>query len=240
MLDGIARRARSGATQRPSSWRNAPSSISIEIISSTNSGFPSAAVWTRANASGVDVPPPSSPSTSCADSLSDSGSRKMAVALCLPPPHAGRASSRSGRAIATSRIGASRDQSAMCSTRSSSVGSAQLRSSNTTTSGCWRASASSKWRTPQKPSSTAADVSASPTSSATRAATSSASASRGKRPTRASPRASAGESSVGDLGQLLDDLQHRPERDALAVGQAGPGQHARAIADSGEGFRDEP
>ena len=50
----------------------------------------------------------------------------------------------------SSTIGASRDRSATCSTRSRKVGSAHWRSSNTTTSGRRRASASNSRRTAQK------------------------------------------------------------------------------------------
>ena len=63
----------------------------------------------------------------------DSGSSSTVVALSLPPAQIGRRSSSSGRAMQTSRIGASRLQSATCSTRSRKVGSAQCRSSKTQT-----------------------------------------------------------------------------------------------------------
>ena len=65
-------------------------------------------------------------------------------------PGATRASRSSGRAMQTTRSGASRTQSATCSIRSSSVGSAQLTSSKTTTSGRSRASDSNSRRTAQK------------------------------------------------------------------------------------------
>ena len=57
------------------------------------------------------------------------------MAFSLPPPHPGRASSSSGRAMHSTTIGASRERSLTCSIRSRNVGSAQWRSSNTTTSG---------------------------------------------------------------------------------------------------------
>ena len=51
----------------------------------------------------------------------------------LPPPHPGRTSSSSLRATQSRKIGASRERSAMCSTRSTKTGSAHCRSSITTT-----------------------------------------------------------------------------------------------------------
>ena len=175
MLDGIARRSRSGATQRPFSRCSAPSSMSIEIISSTNSGLPSAAAWMRANASASTAPPPSRPSTSCSDSCRRAARGRSPSRCACRHPRPGRASRSSGRAMATSRIGASRDQSAMCSTRSSSVGSAQLRSSKTTTSG--RSPRDRLEQVAYAPEALLGGARPSrrgPTSSATRAATSSA------------------------------------------------------------------
>ena len=68
-------------------------------------------------------------------SLSVRGSRSTVVAFSLPPPHAGRSSSRSGRARQSTSSGASRAQSVTCSIRSRNVGSAHWRSSKRTTSG---------------------------------------------------------------------------------------------------------
>ena len=79
-----------------------------------------------------------------ADWSSVSGSSDTVAAFSLPPPHDGRTSSRSERAMHSSRIGEPRDQSAMCSTRSRNVGSPQWMSSNTSTSGRSRAEASKK------------------------------------------------------------------------------------------------
>ena len=62
-------------------------------------------------------------------SAASSGSSSTVVAFTLPPPHPGRRSSSSGRAMQSSRIGASRDRSATCSTRSRNVSSPQCRSS---------------------------------------------------------------------------------------------------------------
>ena len=64
-----------------------------------------------------------------------SGSSRTFVAFTFPPaqPAAGRAGP--GRAMQSSRIGASRERSATCSTRSRKVSSPQWMSSNTQTSG---------------------------------------------------------------------------------------------------------
>ena len=80
----------------------------------------------------------------------------MVVAFTIPPPHPGRVSSSSGRARHSSMIGASRDQSAICSMSSRNFDSPQWMSSNTRTSG-WRvACASKKSRMAQSVSSGAA------------------------------------------------------------------------------------
>ena len=109
-------------------------STSIRIVSSTNSGLPSA----RSSASCGSEPgrSPAAPaswlsscSTSSALSSSDSGSSSIAVERTRPPPQPGRASRSSGRARQTIRSGA-RTQSARCSMRSSSGASAQWMSSN--------------------------------------------------------------------------------------------------------------
>ncbi len=92
-----------------------------------------------------------------ADWSSVSGSSDTVAAFSLPPPHDGRTSSRSERAMHRSRMGEPRDQSAMCSTRSRNVGSPQWMSSNTSTSGRSRAEASKNRRIAQNVSSPAAD-----------------------------------------------------------------------------------
>ena len=90
--------------------------------------------------------PPSRFVDELADSSSPSGSSRTDVAFSLPPPHPGRASSSSVRATQRRKIGASRDKSATCSTRSTNVGSAHCRSSTTTTCGRSAARASSSRR----------------------------------------------------------------------------------------------
>ena len=97
--------------------------------------LPSAASRMRARASSGSAARPRRFAISSPHSSSESGSSRIVAALNLPPPHAGRRSSSSGRAMQSTRIGASRDQSAMCSIRSRNVGSPQWMSSNTTTSG---------------------------------------------------------------------------------------------------------
>ena len=103
------------------------------IVSSTNSGFPSAPVERLLrSAPGLLAGDPaswlSSCSTSSALSSSESGSSSIAVERTRPPPQPGRASSSSGRARQTIRRGA-RTESARCSIRSSSGASAQWMSS---------------------------------------------------------------------------------------------------------------
>ena len=121
--------------------------------SSAKSGLPSVASAIRAAASGGRVARLRRFAISSRVSSSPSGSSRIEVAFSLPPPQPGRASSSSGRAMHSSMIGASRDRSATCSTRSRNVGSAHWRSSNTTTSGRRRATASNSRRAAQKISS---------------------------------------------------------------------------------------
>ena len=68
-------------------------------------------------------------------SSSDSGGSDSVEALRLPPPHAGRRSSSSGRAVQTTSSGTLPAQSTRWSTKSSRLSSAQCRSSKTSTSG---------------------------------------------------------------------------------------------------------
>ena len=64
-----------------------------------------------------------------------SGSSRSDVAFSFPPPQSGRTSSSSVRATQRKKIGALRERSATCSTRSTNTGSAHWRSSITTTCG---------------------------------------------------------------------------------------------------------
>ena len=146
------RRAREPRARRSAAGRAAPraapgssagrrrrspcESCTIASISSTNSGLPSAARADPLAQLGVELGRRRAGARSARPSrASSSGSSRTVVAFSLPPPQPGRSSSSSGRARHRSRIGASRDQSATCSTRSRNVGSAQWRSSKTTTSG---------------------------------------------------------------------------------------------------------
>ena len=126
-----------------------PSSLAIATICSTKSGLPSAASTTRRLTAAVKWRRERSASISRSDSASERDSRRIDVALSLPPAQVGRESSSSGRATVSSSIGASRVQSATCSTRSRNVGSAQCRSSSTTTSGRSRATRSRSVRVAQ-------------------------------------------------------------------------------------------
>ena len=107
------------------------------------------------------------------------------------------------------RIGASRERSATCSTRSRNVSSPQWRSSNTQTSGC-----SARDRLEQL-AERPGDLLA-----------------RGRRAS-VSPSSdrivSAATGSTSDRGELLDDLDHRPVRDPLAVRKAAASHDQRVV-----------
>ena len=90
-----------------------------------------------------------------AGSWSRSTCRRPTMA-CVP--------SSSGRAMHSSKIGASRERSPTCSTRSSSVSAAQCRSSKTHTNGRCCATCSNSLRNPQAISSALADSFVSPSS----------------------------------------------------------------------------
>ena len=66
----------------------------------------------RSFASAETLPLPRRFATSASLSPSVSGSSRTVVAFTFPPPHVGRASSRSGRLSAITMIGTSFDQSA--------------------------------------------------------------------------------------------------------------------------------
>ena len=92
------RSARSStARHEPSSNRSRPSSISMPIISSTNSGFPSAAARIRSRAVPGRSASPSRLSSSAPASSPASGSSRIEVAFIFPPLQPGRISSSSGR-----------------------------------------------------------------------------------------------------------------------------------------------
>ena len=103
-----------------------------------------------ARMSGTSAPPARRSAMSWI-SLASSGSRST-VSTRLAAPHAGRASSSSGRARQRRKSG-SRAASARYSIRSRNVASAQCTSSRTTTSGCRSATASKKRRIAGKSSS---------------------------------------------------------------------------------------
>ena len=148
------------------------------------------------------MPRASSASRSCVASPDESGSSRTCT-----PSHWGRSSSSSGRATQRRRIGASRLQRLTCSTRSSSVGSAQWTSSRTTSSGRSRARSSKSRRTAQKSSSGGAAPVA-----AEHAKTLDTSAASGSLAHRFRHRLLAAET--------LDELRQRPEGDPVAVGEA--------------------
>ena len=118
-----------------------------------------------------------------------------------------------------------------CSTRSSSVGSAQWMSSSTATSGRSAARTSNSRRTPQNISSTAYTLGTSPMADATRSAASAISPA-----SATAARAQSGRIVLGDVGCERTALRgEQPERDALAVGQAAAVHHHH----QGAGARDE-
>ena len=124
----------------PSDWP--PDSSSMRTVSSMKSGFPSVVARTVSRSSFVSSAdsPATSASRSCALSASGSASSSIEVERTLPPPHAGRSSSRSLRARQRIRSGTSLTPLARCSIRSSIGSSARWMSSNTSTSGCRSAS----------------------------------------------------------------------------------------------------
>jgi hypothetical protein len=126
----------------PSRSTSTPSSTSIRSISSRNSGLPPVARPTASAASGSSGPARFSSSVRTC-------SRGSGANWIVVPPHAGRSSARSGRAMQQTRIGASRLQPARYSTRSRKAGSAHWMSSSTSTSGRSRASVSSRRRIAQ-------------------------------------------------------------------------------------------
>ena len=109
-------------------------SIANATTCSANSGLPSDCWTKRRAAPGGGDASASSPATSSSVCSGESGSSVASTPGPSGPAHDGRSSSSSGRASATSTIGPSAN-AARYSTRSSSHGSAQCRSSSATTSG---------------------------------------------------------------------------------------------------------
>ena len=148
-----------------------------------------------------------------------------------------RGAARAARAAPSRGRGSAPSASAMNSIRSKSVGSAQCRSSKTSTSGRVAASSSSTRRMPQWSSAceiSAADGAARPSSDADQVRERG-----GDRPElvgilvaeaveqrrRASPRRRLGVVALEDPGRAFEDLLDRPVRDALAVGEAAAPEH---------------
>ena len=209
-----------------------PSSASIRIVSSTNSGLPSVLSSNSQRASSESCVPSSSASTSCSLSSRGSDSSSIAVARTRPPPQPGRRSSSSGRARQISSSGASRTQVARCSISSSSGSSAQWMSSKTSTSGCSSASRCAHSRAAQAIScALASDCTASstPEREPEQVGDGLVLAERAQLVDRDVERVV-----VGDAGRALDHLGERPVGDALAVGQAAAGQHRGALDRAGE------
>ena len=212
--------------QRPSMGRMAPSSTSIDTNCSTNSGLPSAAAVTRSRiADGGTPAAPSSASTIRAASSSGSGPQRRSDPGPAPVPHAGCSSSRSWRAVHSSRQGASTPPSVRCARSSSSVGSAQWMSSMTTTSGP-RAPRMSSIRPHRPEALREREDPSSRLASALDAVGHVVVAEHLEQPSVRRP----GVVVLGDVRRAANDLDQRPERDALdrtaGTGRAGPGPGA--------------
>ncbi len=94
----------------------------MATISSTKSAFPPEAATMRSRSSAPSSWLPSRLAISVPHSSAPSGSSRSDVAFSLPPLQPGRASSSSVRAMQSRKIGASRERSATCSTRSTNSG----------------------------------------------------------------------------------------------------------------------
>ena len=229
------RAAISACTVSGMRWRASLSSPSTRAISSRKSGLPSARSSTSARCAGGTSLIRASASSSL--SRGSSGTRSIALALRMPPPHDERVSSSSGRATAMISTGAVRSDLARCSISSSSGSSAQCTSSKTSTSGCTSASCSAQRSAAQVSCSGVRSPSAAPrTPSATASRSATASLSQQRR--SFSNASFAGSSSVIP-GARLDHRRERPVGDALAVGKRAPGQGRHALEALDE-LADEP
>ena len=163
----------------------------------------------RPRSSSPTSAPSSSAATSASASAAASGSSSTVVAFSLPPPQFGRRSRSSGRAMQSSRIGASRLRSATWSTRSRNASSPQWMSSSTTTSGV------RSRRRLEQPADRPGDL-------LRRRLHAALPEQRLQRARRAAVEAELVEPPVGVAAeQLLEDLDDGPVGDALAVGEAG-------------------
>ena len=165
--------------------------------------------------------------TNARHSSVESGSSAIAVALSLPPPQAGRTSSSSGRAMQASRIGASRDQSAMYSIRSRRVGSAHWMSSITKTTGRDDAIDSSSLRIAQSVSSGTAAPPA-PITCAIRSRDPAPVGVVAQQPEQLRPhlRRAIG---VDQASRNADRVDDRRERDAVAIREAATLEDGRPV-----------
>jgi len=127
----------------------APCSADIASICSRKSGFPSAASRMRACSSAEMGAVPGKLSTTARAAGSESGSRWTRSAAGARACHSDRTSRSSSRATQSRKTGALIGARPTDSTSSRNVGSAQWRSSKTTTRGRSRASASRNRRTAQ-------------------------------------------------------------------------------------------
>ena len=224
-----ARRCRPRPRRAPSARRpgsSAPRSISIDSICSTYSGLPSAVSTMRATTSCGSPVPPSRLATTCSAASSLSGrSTSREAPGCSP--HCGRSSSRSWRAVASSRIGASlRGRQHVLE----QIEERRLGPVDVVDQRHHRRAAPPGSRAPcARPSrSRAADRSTAlrPMAAATRSTTS-------RSPRNASSLACAVSGlSSSRMSAALEHHAQRPERDAVAIGQAAAAQHGGAGGDA--------
>ena len=114
IVGGTATAPTRSAIQVPSLVRSRGSSRSMASISSTNNGFPSAASTTFPRRIAGSVAPSGRCSMRPATTSFRRGSRNTVVAFSLPPPHAGRSSRSSGRALHTNNMGTSARPNRRC------------------------------------------------------------------------------------------------------------------------------
>ena len=222
-------RAPRASPMRRSAGRPAPSrasrsrSISIRTVSTAYSGMPSARP--RICCAAPSGRPGHQPVERARPSpASSSGSRRERASVAPPRPNSGRRSASSGRARASTKSGCSRDQSSRWSRKSSRPASAYCTSSNTRTSGPSSASRSKNSRQAANRSSRSRTARSLERRAGgePRADPAPAPPRRGrarKRRPRAS-RAPRPASSPQRSEPHADHLGQRPERDAVAVGQA--------------------
>ena len=197
----------------------------------------------RARPAGRGGPGGSASPTSCSTTASGVARPTAAAARSwsgtrAPTPDAARAArSAPCRRRAPARV----TLLATSTSRSSSTGSAQCRSSKTTITGPRSATTSSRRRTAHADCSDGSRAGVEPDRAALRCDASCLGILRARRPRgRAFARRSPWESSSPISGGAADHLRQRPVGDPLAVGEAAPGQHGGALAVALDQLGDQP